>query len=419
LTEKIASEQRAWKDENELLRSLMGVGADQLKMDLLTLAQDKKNLQATTGEREAEAQALRAAAAEARTENELLRKRVQEVEKNSEQVRLQQLRVRETDIKYYSENHELLKNQVKDLETRIANLRRLFADTNTQFLSDKQEEVTLLQSKLLDEMESTLRRKQEISWAEEDMFANGVAHKVRTALVSAQGQLMLTLERLGLLDPRSKTEAFWKARLKLLVEGAGELATNFRSVHAMLQQVTSALDDYLHLTHRRELSTSAVSLKTLVQEELAALFIDRQPTMSIEFLPDDPLPDVAGDEALLKFAVHVLLQNAIEALPNGVGQITIALKNRSDLGSVQMLVRDTGVGIADHNRARLFQPFFSTKENRQGLSLSRAKRYIEFHGGTLQLLENASNGATFQMEVPIGSKSPSEKGPLAIGSGRS
>ena len=319
LTEKMASEQKTWKDENELLRSIMGVDADKMKMDMLTLAQEKKNLEATNEEREAEAAALRSSSSETTAENEALRKRVQAVEQEADASHLQQMRTRETDIKYYSENHELLKNQVKDLETRISNLRRLFADTNTQFLTDKQEEVTLLQKRLLDEMESTLRKQQEMSWAEEDMFAKGVAHRVRTSLVSAQGQLMLTLERLGLLDPQSKSEAFWKARLKLLVEGAGELASNFKSIHAMLQQVTAALDDYLHLTHRRELASSMLSLKTLVQEELATLFFDRQPTLSVEFLPDDPLPDIAGDAALLKFTLHALLQNAQEALPNGAG----------------------------------------------------------------------------------------------------
>jgi signal transduction histidine kinase len=420
LTEKMASEQKTWKDENELLRSIMGVDSDKLKMDVLTLAQEKKNLEQTNQEREAEAAALRAESSETSAENEALRRRVQEVERDTEDFRLQQMRTRENDIKYYSENHELLKNQVKDLETRIANLRRLFADTNTQFLTDKQEEITLLQKRLLDEMEATLRKKQEMSWAEEDMFAKGVAHRVRTALVSAQGQLLLTLERLGLLGPQSKSEAFWRARLKLLVEGAGELASNFKSIHSTLQQVTLSLDDYLHLTHRRELATSLVSLKTLVQEELSSLFLDRQPTLSVEFLPDDPLPDVAGDPALLKYALHALIQNAIEALPNAVGQVTIALKNRSDLGLVQVLVRDSGVGVPDHARPRLFQPFFSTKEGRQGLSLSRAKRYVEFHGGTLQLLESGGTGSLFQMDVPIVSKllPPVRGASLAIGQGR-
>jgi signal transduction histidine kinase len=50
---------------------------------------------------------------------------------------------------------------------------------------------------------------------------------------------------------------------------------------------------------------------------------------------------------------------------------------------------------------RLFQPFFSTKEHRQGLSLSRAKRYVEFHGGTLELIQSGEKGASFQLELPI------------------
>ena len=117
------------------------------------------------------------------------------------------------------------------------------------------------------------------------------------------------------------------------------------------------------------------------------------------------MPDVPGDLALLRFSVHELLKNAREALPNETGQIVVSIKNRSDLGVVQLMVRDSGPGIPEHLAPRIFQPFFSTKEHRQGLSLSRAKRYVEFHGGTLQLLQTGKEGTIFQMELPLTSSS--------------
>jgi signal transduction histidine kinase len=334
-------------------------------------------------------------------ENEVLKKRVREFEGRADVLRAEQIRVREDDIRYFSEAHEALRNQVKDLESRLGNLRELFAESNQKLLTDKQEEISLLQKKLLDEMEAALKRRQELAWAEEETFAKGVAHRVRTALVSAQGQLMLTLERLGVLEPDTKNEAVWKARLRLLMDGAGEVARNFREVQALLAEVTAALDEYLHLTHRREIAHESVALPDLVRSEFATLYVDRQPTMNVDVLVDDPLPDVKGDPALLSFIVRELIRNAVEALPGASGSIAVHLKNLRESGKVRLLVRDSGKGIPSNVRPRLFQPFFTTKANRQGLSLSRAKRYAEFHGGDLQLIESSAAGTLFQLDLPV------------------
>lgn len=400
-TQTVRSQEKVSLDENELLRSLLGVSTDDLKTKTLTLAQDVKALSNEKNTLSDEAMELRRRVSELEGENEGLRKRLHEFEQQSDQFRAQQLRLRDNDIRFYSENHEALKGQVKDLETRIVNLRTMFADASKQYVSEKQSEITILQKKLLEEMENTIRRKQELSWTEEEMFAKGVAQRVRTTLVSAQGQLLLTLERLGLLDPQNRNETFWKARLRLLVEGAQELGDNFRAIQAQLQDVTGALDDYLHLTHRRQISSEPVSLKDLANREMAEIFVDRRPTLAVEFLSDDPLPDVPGDPTLLKFVVHELIKNAREALPGETGKIVISLKNRSDLGVIQMMVRDSGPGIPEHLAPRLFQPFFSTKEHRQGLSLSRARRYVEFHGGTLEMIQTGADGTTFQIELPL------------------
>jgi signal transduction histidine kinase len=135
---------------------------------------------------------------------------------------------------------------------------------------------------------------------------------------------------------------------------------------------------------------------------MAEIFTERRPTLSVEFLSDDPLPSVMGDESMLKFVVVELMKNALEAIPGNLGKVTISLKNQSAKGKLQMLIRDTGQGIPEHLQPRLFQPFFTTKEHRQGLSLSRAKRYVEFHGGTLELISTSAQGTTFQLELPLG-----------------
>jgi signal transduction histidine kinase len=402
--EEASSRAKSSADENELLRSLMGVPGDELRTRVLTLGEDVRDARERLGRREEEVEEIRTRFNEAMEENEILRKRVREFEQQADVFRAQQLRVREDDIRFYSETHEALRNQLGDLETRLSNLRELFADSNKKLATDKQEEISLLQKKLLDEMEITLRRRQELAWAEEESFAKGVANRVRTALVSAQGQLLLTLERLGVLEPDTKTEAFWKGRLRLLVDGAGEIAKNFREIQALLAEVTSALDDYLHLTRRREIAREPVALADLARRELSSLYADRQPTLNIDVMADDPLPDVTGDASLISFVVRELVRNAVESLPNGAGSVFIQIKNVRETGVVRMLVKDSGKGIPKDVRARLFQPFFSTKANRQGLSLSRAKRYAEFHGGDLTLIESSPSGTLFQLELPVAGK---------------
>ncbi|MFN0117045.1 MAG: ATP-binding protein [Elusimicrobiota bacterium] len=406
-SQNVQGQIQIWKDENDLLRSIMGVGEDELKTKTLTLDQDRRHLEREKTDIEEEAQELRRRVAELNIENETLRKKIRDFQQKAEDLRIQQLKSRENDVRYFAENHEALKDQLKDLESRLTNMRSLFAENNQTLATQKQEEISLVQKKLLDEMEIALRRKQELSWAEEDMFANGVAHRVRTALVSTQGQLLLTLERLGLLDPESTSEAFWRTRFKLFVEGAGELSQNFKSIQGQIQEVTSALDDYLHLTGRRLTRSENILIKDVVEQQLADIYANRKPSLSVEFLSDDPMPGIQGDPALVSFILKTLLINALEAIPGEAGRITISLKNQTARKSICVLIKDSGTGISDHLVKRIFQPFFTTKEHRQGLNLSRSRRYAEVHGGSLQLIQTSSSGTTFQLELPYIPKSSS------------
>jgi signal transduction histidine kinase len=122
---------------------------------------------------------------------------------------------------------------------------------------------------------------------------------------------------------------------------------------------------------------------------------------------------VRGDPQLLSFVTRELIRNAVEALPGSAGEVLVALKHVASRGVIQVMVRDSGRGIAPHLQNRLFQPFFTTKDGHQGLSLSRARRYAEFHGGTLTLIESAPGGTLFQLELPVADR-PSTAGFAAM-----
>jgi nitrogen fixation/metabolism regulation signal transduction histidine kinase len=111
----------------------------------------------------------------------------------------------------------------------------------------------------------------------------------------------------------------------------------------------------------------------------------------------EPLP-VRGDRLLLSRAVHNLLLNACEASPDG-GTVEVSVTREGDLAQVE--VRDCGPGVAPEVRARLFEPYVSTKRRGSGLGLSLVRDIAVQHGGTITLDDRPGGGVCAVLCVPI------------------
>jgi signal transduction histidine kinase len=121
-----------------------------------------------------------------------------------------------------------------------------------------------------------------------------------------------------------------------------------------------------------------------------------------------PLPAVPADVEQLKEVVVNLMVNACEAMAGG-GAIVIEEKaeNHPRLGPAAVIrVSDNGPGIPAHLRDKIFQPFFSTKEEGTGLGLSIAQRIITEHGGYLEMESAEGRGASFSIILPVSGVRP-------------
>jgi signal transduction histidine kinase len=131
---------------------------------------------------------------------------------------------------------------------------------------------------------------------------------------------------------------------------------------------------------------------------------------SLKFLPhggievirrlDSSLPPVSADPNLLHQALLNILVNARQAMPQG-GRLTIETRTLPGNGRpVQICITDTGVGIADDQIARIFQPFFTTKAQGTGLGLAIAARVVEEHGGRITVESVVGKGTAFTIALP-------------------
>jgi two-component system NtrC family sensor kinase len=129
---------------------------------------------------------------------------------------------------------------------------------------------------------------------------------------------------------------------------------------------------------------------------------------------DPEVPTILADPLQLQQVFTNLMDNAAEAMaPKGGGTLTITTQLAPLGQGVRILFRDTGIGISEENRARLFTPFFTTKPVGQGTGLGLAIVYgiVKMHGGQIQVQSEAGEGATFTITLPL--KLPGASNPAA------
>lgn len=213
--------------------------------------------------------------------------------------------------------------------------------------------------------------------------------------------------------------------LELLEEELNEPGDEARAlVRAITKEVDrlSALStQYLSVAKRQELRLEEENIGDVVREACDFVRGDLvrngiEFTVSIE--PN--LPHVRADEAQLKQALFNLLRNAREAMVEGDagtqgGSIEVTLKR--SVGGVRITVDDEGPGIGGPAKAKLFEPFFSTKSHGTGLGLAITREIIEAHGGAIDCEALPGRGTRFRIELPRLDEGESPEAPK-VASGR-
>ena len=112
---------------------------------------------------------------------------------------------------------------------------------------------------------------------------------------------------------------------------------------------------------------------------------------------DEHQQSIAADPELLHRALSNLVLNAMDAMPQG-GALTIRTKQENDRAYLE--VSDTGTGLTPEECARLFTPYYTSKQHGTGLGLAIVQSVVSDHGGRISVQSEPGRGTTFRIELP-------------------
>jgi signal transduction histidine kinase len=202
------------------------------------------------------------------------------------------------------------------------------------------------------------------------------AHEIRNPLGVIRGTVELMRERAGpVLSDRDRSS---------LEDVLGEV-----------ERLRRLTEDFMDLSADRPLTLAPVDLRQVLLEAASStetLF----PAVQVEVGLATTQLVVRGDAGRLRQVFANLLTNAAQA--QGQGRLGLVLLEAPQRLRVE--IRDTGPGLADEVRARLFDPFVSGKAGGTGLGLTLSRRLVERHGGTLTLESFTGKGTVARVDLP-------------------
>ncbi len=215
----------------------------------------------------------------------------------------------------------------------------------------------------------------------------GLAHEIRNPLSTLKLNLQLLAED-------------WREHDRADPDLLRRSLSRLEGVRAEADRVHNILDDFLRYVGRYELSLEPADNNKLL-ENLVDFFQPQAHAnkINIRFSPCEGSLTARVDGDLLKQALLNLLINALQAMPDG-GDLIIRT-HRTDDGSAQIDVADTGPGVRPDAIEKIFEAYYSTKRDGTGLGLPMTRRIVREHGGTISAHSEPGKGVSFTIRLPL------------------
>lgn len=258
-------------------------------------------------------------------------------------------------------------------EKIMAQLRK-----NVDNLSSANKELVKINEQLNDAQERLLRTEK---LAVVGKLASGVGHELRNPLGAIRNALFIIKKRFSNTGGLNADQKI--AQLLEIIEKETD-----RSV--------KIVNDLLGFSRTAKPAVSPANVRSILDASFSRLKIPDSIHKLVQV--EDGLPLALVDASQIEQVFTNLIQNAMDAMPNG-GRLTIQAQKENNF--LRISITDTGCGIPDANKNKIFDPLFTTKPKGIGLGLAISANIIQRHEGTIDLKSKEGEGASFIIKLPI------------------
>jgi signal transduction histidine kinase len=256
--------------------------------------------------------------------------------------------------------------------------------TSQDDLGELAENFNRMTRELVAQRDRALQAERVAAWRE---LARRLAHELKNPLFPLQ-LTVENLKRARAQSPEQFDEVFRESTQTLLAElgNLNEIVGRFSDFSKMPQPHFQPVDV-------NELVRRAVKI---FEAQFRAA---GRPQIELRVRLDDALPKIAADPELLHRALANLILNALDAMPQGG---TLTLRTGMPEGAVVIEVTDSGSGLTQEERQRLFTPYYTSKPHGTGLGLAIVQSVVTDHKGRIAVESAPGKGTTFRIELPLG-----------------
>lgn len=239
---------------------------------------------------------------------------------------------------------------------------------------------------VFDDITNLVQVQRALAWGE---VARRLAHEIKNPLTPIQ----LSAERVQ-----------HKLINKLNEEDAKILRRSTETIVNQVEALKRMVNEFNQYARVPELVLQPLDFNRLVKEvlllyETANMVTDSNKQIKIKKILSDNLPTIRGDSTQLRQVLHNLLQNAQDALIDSPEPL-IEIKTEKVHDGIQLSIQDNGCGFSDEIRARVFEPYVTTKKKGTGLGLPIVKKIIEEHEGVIHIENIKPHGAQISIKLP-------------------
>lgn len=238
---------------------------------------------------------------------------------------------------------------------------------------------------VFEDLSDVLKAQKQAAWRE---VARRVAHEIKNPLTP----ISLSAERiLRHLDRNSVPDT---ASMNVMHDCA-------ETISGAVETVRTLVNEFAALASFPTAQPEPSDINSLIESSLA-MFNGRLDGINVHTQLADDLPKVMADSEAIRRAFANLVDNAAEAMQDtALREINISTSLVTSRDAVEITVADTGPGVTQDLKEKLFLPYFSTKKRGTGLGLAIVSRIIEEHHGSIRVEENRPVGARFVIELPL------------------